>query len=112
MQSNETFIMKDFALSFLRSLPIARKGRVASGYRYELADLSRLDEADLKEVNIHAGIESSIRLPSQYYNSNHITLNRDYGDLPLVECFAGQLNQVWIELTSEIRELTSMDQEG
>ncbi len=63
-----------------------------------LRTFSRLDEAEVKKVDIHAGIDSSIRLLSQYYNSNHITLTRDYGTLPLVECFAGQLNQVWMNL--------------
>lgn len=63
-----------------------------------LRTFSRLDEAEIKKVDIHAGIDSSIRLLSQYYNSNQITLTRAYGDLPLVECFAGQLNQVWMNL--------------
>jgi two-component system, NtrC family, sensor kinase len=63
-----------------------------------LRTFSRLDEAELKKIDIHAGIDSTIRLLSQYYNSNHITLKRDYGDLPLVNCFAGQLNQVWMNL--------------
>jgi signal transduction histidine kinase len=63
-----------------------------------LRTFSRLDEAEVKKVDIHAGIDASIRLLSQYYNSSHITLRRDYGDLPLVECFAGQLNQVWVNL--------------
>jgi two-component system NtrC family sensor kinase len=63
-----------------------------------LRTFSRLDEAEVKKIDIHAGIDSTIRLLSQYYNSNHITLKRDYGELPLVDCFAGQLNQVWMNL--------------
>lgn len=63
-----------------------------------LRTFSRLDEADVKQVDIHAGIDATIRLLSQYYNSGRITLKRDYGDLPLVNCFAGQLNQVWMNL--------------
>ena len=65
---------------------------------HNLRTFSRLDEAELKRVDIHAGIEATIRLLSQYYNSSHIALSRDYADLPLVECFAGQLNQVWMNL--------------
>jgi two-component system, NtrC family, sensor kinase len=63
-----------------------------------LRTFSRLDEADLKQVDIHSGIDATIRLLSQYYNSGRITLKRDYADLPLVNCFAGQLNQVWMNL--------------
>jgi signal transduction histidine kinase len=63
-----------------------------------LRTFSRLDEAEVKKIDIHAGMDATIRLLSQYYNSSHITLKRDYGDLPLVNCFAGQLNQVWMNL--------------
>ena len=63
-----------------------------------LRSFSRLDEAEVKEIDIHAGIDSTIRLLSEYYTSNHITLTREYGDVPSVECFAGQLNQVWMNL--------------
>jgi two-component system, NtrC family, sensor kinase len=59
---------------------------------------SRLDEAELKEVDIHEGIESTIRLLSQYYTSPGLTLRRVYGDLPRINCYAGQLNQVWMNL--------------
>lgn len=65
---------------------------------FNLRTFSRLDEAELKRVDIHAGIDATIRLLSQYYNSNHLKLVREYGQLPLVECFAGQLNQVWMNL--------------
>ena len=63
-----------------------------------LRTFSRLDTAEVKEVNIHTGIDATIRLLSQYYGSNHITLKREYGELPLVNCCAGQLNQVWMNL--------------
>jgi signal transduction histidine kinase len=59
---------------------------------------SRLDEAEFKKVDLHEGLESTIRLLSQYYSSGRITLERDYADLPLVDCYAGQLNQVWMNL--------------
>jgi two-component system NtrC family sensor kinase len=59
---------------------------------------SRLDEAEVKRVDLHEGIESTIRLLSQYYSSPQITLKREYGDVPPIECHAGQLNQVWMNL--------------
>jgi two-component system, NtrC family, sensor kinase len=63
-----------------------------------LRTFSRLDEAEATPVDIHAGIDSTIRILSQYYNSDHIVLKREYAPLPLVLCFAGQLNQVWMNL--------------
>jgi two-component system NtrC family sensor kinase len=59
---------------------------------------SRLDEAELKKIDIHEGIESTLRLLSRYYTAGRITLQRDYAALPPVDCYAGQLNQVWMNL--------------
>ena len=59
---------------------------------------SRLDEAEIQQVDLHEGIESTIRLLSKYYSSPLITLRRDYANLPLIDCYAGQLNQVWMNL--------------
>jgi two-component system NtrC family sensor kinase len=59
---------------------------------------SRLDEAEIKSIDIHGGIDSTIRLLSSYYSNGHIVLRRDYTDLPFVNCYAGQLNQVWMNL--------------
>lgn len=63
-----------------------------------LRTFSRLDEAEFKKTDIHEGINSTIRLLSLYYGSDKITLVREYGDLPLVDSFSGQLNQVWMNL--------------
>ncbi|MDX6692781.1 MAG: two-component system, NtrC family, sensor kinase [Blastocatellia bacterium] len=59
---------------------------------------SRLDEAELKKINIHEGLDSTLRLLSQYYGAGRVSLEREYGELPLVDCYAGQLNQVWMNL--------------
>ncbi|MGI9069251.1 MAG: sensor histidine kinase [Pyrinomonadaceae bacterium] len=59
---------------------------------------SRLDEAELKKVDIHSGIDSTVRLLSRYFSGGQVTLRRDYGDLPPISCYAGQLNQVWMNL--------------
>jgi len=59
---------------------------------------SRLDEAEFKKVDLHEGIDSTVRLLSHFYQSGNITLRRDYAELPPVDCYAGQLNQVWMNL--------------
>jgi signal transduction histidine kinase len=59
---------------------------------------SRLDEAEVKKIDLHEGIDSTVRLLSQYYCSGRVHLIREYGALPPVSCYAGQLNQVWTNL--------------
>lgn len=59
---------------------------------------SRLDEAEIKYVDLHEGIDSTIRILSRYYSSGDIRLIREYGSLPPVNCYAVQLNQVWMNL--------------
>jgi two-component system, NtrC family, sensor kinase len=59
---------------------------------------SRLDEAEFQQIDLHEGIESTIRLLSKYYSSPVLTLLRDYANLPPINCYAGQLNQVWMNL--------------
>jgi two-component system NtrC family sensor kinase len=59
---------------------------------------SRLDEADFKRVDLNEGIEATVRLLSLYYRDGRISLSRDYGDLPQVNCYAALLNQVWMNL--------------
>ena len=59
---------------------------------------SRLDEAEFKTVDVNEGIDSTIRLLARYYRGGSIELERNYGELPLVDCYASQLNQVWMNL--------------
>jgi two-component system NtrC family sensor kinase len=59
---------------------------------------SRLDEAEVKEIDLHEGIEATARLLGHYFKSGHIALDRDFGELPRVNCYAAQLNQVWMNL--------------
>ncbi|MBD2300217.1 ATP-binding protein [Nostoc sp. FACHB-190] len=67
-----------------------------------LRNFSRLDEAEMKLVNIHEGIDSTLMfLQSQLKatpNHPEIVVIKEYTDLPLVECYAGELNQVFISL--------------
>ncbi|MEH1769289.1 MAG: ATP-binding protein [Nostoc sp.] len=67
-----------------------------------LRNFSRLDEAEMKAVNIHDGIDNTLMILEHRLKpkSNHLTIEviKEYGDLPLVECYAGQLNQVFMNL--------------
>jgi two-component system NtrC family sensor kinase len=67
-----------------------------------LRNFSRLNESEIKAVNIHEGIDSTLLLlqhrlePTAKYSG--IKVIRDYGKLPLVSCYAGQMNQVFINI--------------
>jgi signal transduction histidine kinase len=69
-----------------------------------LRNFSRLDEATMKQVDIHQGIDSTLLILGHRLkaNSGHpeIEVIKDYGKIPLVECYAGQLNQVFMNLLS------------
>ncbi|MDB9527961.1 PAS domain-containing protein [Oscillatoria sp. CS-180] len=69
-----------------------------------LRTFSRTDEADLKIVDIHEGLDSTVMILQHRLKADGdrplITLARYYGNLPLVECYAGKLNQVFMNLLS------------
>ncbi len=62
-----------------------------------LRNFARLDEAELKSVNIHDGLESTLTLVYHEYK-NRIKVVRDYGTLPPITCFPNQMNQVFMNL--------------
>ncbi|MFW9264794.1 PAS domain-containing sensor histidine kinase [Nostoc sp. CALU 546] len=69
-----------------------------------LRTFSRLDEAEMKAVDIHKGIDSTLMILQSRLNFNDkrptIEIIKEYGKLPLVECYAGQLNQVFMNILS------------
>ncbi len=64
-----------------------------------IRNFSRLDQAEKKAVNIHEGIESTLLLLNHYIKQE-IQIIKQYGDLPLFECFLAQLNQVFMNILS------------
>ncbi|MBE9200150.1 MULTISPECIES: ATP-binding protein [unclassified Nodularia (in: cyanobacteria)] len=69
-----------------------------------LRNFSRLDEAEMKLVNIHEGIDSTLSiLQSRLQDQDEqpeIAIIKNYGNLPLVECYAGGINQVFMNIIS------------
>lgn len=69
-----------------------------------LRNFSRVDESEMKSVDIHDGIDSTLlilqnRLKTRSGNPT-IQVSKEYGCLPKIECYPGQLNQVFINLIS------------
>lgn len=75
---------------------------------------SRLDESALQCADIHDGIESALLLLQHRFAANglrsDVEICREYGRLPSVECYAGQLNQVFMHLLSNA--LDALDEAG
>jgi PAS domain S-box-containing protein len=68
-----------------------------------LRSFARLDEADLKEVDIHEGIEDTLTL-IHHEIKNRIKVVKNFGELPRVTCFPGRLNQVFLNLLNNARQ--------
>lgn len=69
-----------------------------------LRNFSRLDEAEMKPVNIHDGIDSTLLILQNRLKGSaaypKIDIVKAYGDLPSVDCYPGQLNQVFMNILS------------
>jgi len=96
----------DFLITDLDHI-IADLNEGAERIRYIIRNLrsfSRLDEAELKEGSVREGIESTLKILSQYYGRDKIPVETDFADLPPILCYPGQLNQVWMNLLSNAAE--------
>lgn len=69
-----------------------------------LRNFSRLDEAEMKAVNLHEGIESTLLILQNRLKAKGdkpaIEVVKEYGDIPEIECYPSQLNQVFMNILS------------
>ncbi|MGP1373819.1 MAG: sensor histidine kinase [Almyronema sp.] len=67
-----------------------------------LRSFSRMDEAELKDVNIHEGIDSTLMLLQNRLKARSerpkIEVEKDYDNLPNIECYPSALNQVFMNI--------------
>jgi signal transduction histidine kinase len=67
-----------------------------------LRNFSRLDEAAQKPVDLHEGLESTLMILQHQLNAVGdqvgINLLKNYGDIPVVNCYASQVNQVFMNI--------------
>lgn len=68
-----------------------------------LRNFSRLDESELKKVDIHEGIENSLILLNHRLNPK-IEVIKNYGNLPKIECYVAALNQVFMAILTNAIE--------
>ncbi|HEY9849527.1 MAG TPA: PAS domain S-box protein [Leptolyngbyaceae cyanobacterium] len=111
--------IEDIELSFLiEDMPKLLSSMRAGAERIRqivisLRNFSRLDEADVKQVNIHEGLDSSLMILQNRLKAKpdhpEIQVIKNYGQLPLVECYAGQLNQVFMNILSNAIDALEMN---
>ncbi len=77
-----------------------------------LRNFSRLDEAENKRVDLHEGIDSTLLILQHRLKGNAqfppIEVIKDYGNIPLVECYAAQMNQVFMNIISNAIDALEM----
>ncbi|MBE9040113.1 response regulator [Oscillatoriales cyanobacterium LEGE 11467] len=103
-------LMEDIDLEFVRDdLPkLVSSMQVGTeriqGIVQSLRNFSRLDESACKPVNIHEGIESTLVILGNRLKGKgdrpKIEVKKEYQNLPLIECYCGQLNQVFMNIIS------------
>jgi PAS domain S-box-containing protein len=93
------FVMEDLP-KLLNSMRVGAE-RIQEIVR-SLRNFSRMDESDRKSVNIHEGIDSTLLIlqnrlkPRSDYPG--IAITKEYADLPSIECYPGELNQVFMNI--------------
>lgn len=79
-----------------------------------LRNFARFDEAAIKTVNVHEGLDSTLALLGAQLEG--VRIEKDYSDLPTVECYAGQLNQVFMHLMNNaieaLKHLGTLENKG
>jgi signal transduction histidine kinase len=70
-----------------------------------MKDYSYMDRAPLQEVDVHEGIESTLKILS-YKLKQGVVVKREYGDLPRICAYGRQLNQVWTNLIDNAIDAT------
>ncbi|MEB3826871.1 sensor histidine kinase [Phormidium sp. CCY1219] len=96
-------LIDDIDLEFLRSdLPRLLSSMTSGSDRIRqivlsLRNFSRLDEAEKKRANLHEGLDNTLLLLNHRLNGN-IEVIKQYGNLPKIECYPAQINQVFMHL--------------
>ncbi len=81
-----------------------------------LRNFSRLDEAEIKPVDIHSGIDSTLLILQHKLNSKaeytEVEVIKEYSKLPLIDCYASGLNQVFVNIIGNAIDALRQKQEN
>jgi signal transduction histidine kinase len=73
----------------------SRTSEIVKGLRV----FSRLDEDDLKKADMNGGLDSTLIVINNLL-TNKVSLKKNYGNIPLIDCYPGKLNQVFLNIIS------------
>lgn len=73
-----------------------------------LANFARLDQAELKTVDVHEGIDSTLSL-LHHELKYKVIVEKAYGDLPEITCYPNQLNQVFMNILMNAIQALKLD---
>jgi PAS domain S-box-containing protein len=92
-------LTKDIKTGIFRTIEIIK----------ELRTFSRLDESDLKLIDLHKNIDSTLVILRNKY-INKIEIIKDYGKIPMIECYPGKINQVFLNIL--VNAIQAINEEG
>jgi signal transduction histidine kinase len=104
IQEEAEEINLEFLIEDLPKLLSSMKGATdrIKGISTSLRTFSRADTEHKVNANLHEGLDSTLLILKYRLKGNEhrpdIKISQDYGDLPLIECFPGQLNQVFMNI--------------
>ncbi len=84
------------------AVTVTASERIAEIVR-SLRNFARLDEAEFQKADIHDGLDSTLIL-LRHQLKNHVEVNKQYGDLPQIQCYPNQLNQVFMNVLSNAEQ--------
>lgn len=74
-----------------------------------LKDFARIDEEVIKPINLHEGLDSTLKLINSHLRKNHIAVIKKYDALPEVECYPGKINQVFMNVFTNAMQAIGRD---
>jgi two-component system NtrC family sensor kinase len=104
VQEKINYVDLDFIISDLPKILTSMKNGAERifGIVKSLRIFSRHDEAEMKLADIHEGIDSTLMILQSRLNAKpglwSIQVIKEYGNLPKIECYPGQLNQVFMNI--------------
>lgn len=104
LQSETTRMEEEVDLAFLQANLPRLFEKSLEGLRRvrdivkNLRDFARLDEAEFKDVDLNAGVESTAEILAHEIKKKSIQLRMALGEIPLVPCHPGKMNQVFLNV--------------
>lgn len=102
IEATELDFIEDDLKKLLKSMQVGTE-RIREIVK-SLRIFSRLDEAEIKEVDLHEGLESTLMILQNRLKTKPgypgIKVIKEYGQLPRINCYSGQLNQVFMNILS------------